>query len=209
MQTALVVVIAALVTLCVLLALAVRRGYFEVPGLYYRASVMSRAAAMPSVREAMPLINQELGRARRYERVLSVAVIEIRHDELLRQIRTLISADRSIISLSERRQTARVVRVVFALIGCVLRDALRDTDVVAYDPASDRYLIVMPESNKLEAQQVVHRAREMLLKRTAAEAKASIAEFPRDGLNFEDLVSTLELASPPPRAGTVPDETAA
>jgi GGDEF domain-containing protein len=171
------------------------------------ASVIARPFAIQSVRTAMPRIQEEMTRARRYDRALSLAVLEIQNEELVRQIRILISGA-GLSLLVAQRQASRVARIVFALIGCVLRDAIRETDVAAYDPASDRYVLLLPETTKAEAQQLVERIQDMLSSRTAAESRAGVAQFAIDGLTFEAVLNAAILACGPDR-DTVVSKTAA
>jgi hypothetical protein len=180
---------------CFLAAAVLCRRYLEL-GIFRRVSVRSQNASIPAIRAITPAVEQELGRARRHERPLSVAIVEIRSDELLRQIRMLIT-NGYMKFLSNHWHGAQIVRVVFSLIGCLLRDTLRETDLVAYDPISDRYIIVMPETDKAAARDAIERIREVLLKRTATEAHANIAEFPIDGLTLDDLMQAAEIDERP------------
>ena len=175
---------------CAILAITAIVAYcrYSEANMLRRLSILSQSAAVSSMRVVMPAVNRELGRARRYERPLCVAVVEVRSDELRKQIAELTSQS-SVASIAMHRRTTHIIRVVFALIGSVLQEATRETDIVAYDPESDRYVLVLPDVNRAEAEQASERIREMLLKRTAARTAVGIAEFPGDGLSFEDLVA--------------------
>jgi hypothetical protein len=67
----------------------------------------------------------------------------------------------------------------------------------------------MPETKRTEAEQVASRVCEMLLKRTAAEARNTVAEFPADGLILEDLIKPAFVAQHTEDTSIIADKTAA
>ncbi len=88
------------------------------------ASVISKAAAIPGLKGAMADFERELARARRNERPLTVAVLEIEGNDLVENIGILIAGNADS-SVEAHRQAMQTVRVVFLLLGAILRDAMR------------------------------------------------------------------------------------
>lgn len=144
------------------------------------------AASIPSFRNSIGKINQELSRARRSHSSLSVLVISLQKSEPV--VKTKQPAKNSelqkILSLQKETNVTD-----FLLCGTVMRDALRDIDIITYAAANFQYIIVLPESTKLKAEYALTRIKEVVGRSTAAQFNAGIAEFPNDGLILEDLVA--------------------
>jgi hypothetical protein len=130
---------------------------------------IAQVAGIPSYRKSLPRLQTELARGRRFQRPLSVIVI--RPKEML----PLVSVD-------------GLNRVQFLLCGAMFRDALRQVDVATYDSIRNQFVIVLPESTKLQAAQAANRLTELIDKSTADQLKFGTVTFPDDGLSIEDLI---------------------
>jgi hypothetical protein len=86
-----------------------------------------------------------------------------------------------------RHIPARLAQVAFFLLGSLLRDALRETDCVAYAAERHMYAVLLPECGEPAAWQAAQRLGSVLNARTGVLVRAGVAEFPRDGLIVEDL----------------------
>jgi len=133
------------------------------------------AAAVPSYKKSLPLLGQELARMRRYERGLAVLVVGVDR-------RTQDAEG------GNSGRNGRETSYAFWHIGAMLRDLLRNSDIVTSDPAADRFIVLLPESNRAQAQQTANRLRSTLQSATQLRVRMGMAEFPADGLIIEELV---------------------
>jgi GGDEF domain-containing protein len=165
-------------------------------------SLASQATGIPTYRRSFPNLAHELARARRYQRPLSVVVLSLEGEQLVKPERSLVAGggNGSFSSQSQLRQTSQLV---FPLVGPILRDALRESEIVTYDPTTNQYVVLLTESTKAQATQFVQRLTELASKRTLIRLRAGIAEFPVDGLTMEDLVSRAQAACSHHPAGEV------
>ena len=65
---------------------------------------------------------------------------------------------------------------------------LRDTDLLACDLGHRRYVVVLPETNREQAEQAAVRLQTRLAATIPLPLTAGIAQFPDDGLIVEELV---------------------
>lgn len=124
-----------------------------------------RGEAVPDLHGALPRIAAEFERARRYERTVTVAVF------------TLDPADHA-------SSTAHLCPVV--------REAVREIDLVVCDPVARRCVVVMPEIGAEEGRRAVSRMRELCAKQLRCPVQGDLAVFPRDGWMFPDLVEAAQ-----------------
>jgi hypothetical protein len=87
--------------------------------------------------------------------------------------------------------TSQVATIVF---GSVLREALRESDIVTYIAAHSQYAILLTESTKAQAQSAIERITALYSRRTPNHLRAGTAEFPRDALTLEELITTAQKA---------------
>lgn len=123
------------------------------------------AAAVPELEGALPRIAAEFERARRYERTVTVAVF------------TLDAADHA-------SSTVHLCPVV--------REAVREIDLVVCDPVARRCVVVMPEIGAEEGRRAVGRMRELCTRQLRCPVRGDLAVFPRDGWMFPDLVEAAQ-----------------
>ncbi len=145
----------------------------------------SRALRIPTFRESLPVLNDELARARRYQRPLSALVLRPESS----QLRRLFEQGPSMTTELENA----CLQFVFFLMGTLLKDSLRSTDRVCYLPSDHLYLALLTESGPEEAHSVVRRLDATLRDRISVPATAGVSEFPRNGLTIPDLVAHARL----------------
>ncbi len=143
--------------------------------------------AIPTFRRSLPQLTNELARVRRYNRPLSIIVLRIESDQLLLDLKRSLATDGNG-SASSYTNMIQTLQLVFSLVGSILRESLRESDIACYDVANNQYVIMLPECTRQQAQLTVRRLKKLLFKRTAGHLVAGIAEFPSDGLIIEDLV---------------------
>jgi hypothetical protein len=132
----------------------------------------TRDTEVPDSRQALARVAEELARARRYERPLTVAVIALGDD----------AAAQLPAELMRRRPSALAVAT---------RQAMREIDIVC-DATPGRCVVVIPEAGPDEARQAVHRTCQACAVRLDSTLRVGIATFPKDGWTFPDLVEVAE-----------------
>jgi hypothetical protein len=161
------------------------------------ASLASKATGIPAFRKSLPEFAREFARARRHQRPLAVAVLCLGSDQLAEQMASLIGEPGNGSVTSRMQLLGHTTQLVSFALGSILRDVLRESDIVTYGAADDRYVVLLTDSNESQAQQVVQRLNELFYKRMSARLRAGIAVFPTDGLTLEELVSSAQAACHP------------
>lgn len=124
------------------------------------------ADRFPTVQELRPLFERELRRARRYDRPLSVLVLALRATE----------------------ETDDPPASPPDLLGELLQDALRETDLVGCLRGTGEYAALLPEADAPAAARGAERLRKLWGARNAAALAAGAATYPADGLVVDDLL---------------------
>lgn len=135
-------------------------------------------ASLPSYRDMLPQLQKELSRARRLERPLSVVVI--RSGTPIKDANSCTDDDLNGLNQSEF--------LLSGPIGPIFGRAFRDIDCATYDGTSKQYVIVLPETTKPQAIQLVKRLNRLLGEKLASRLAVGLSEFPSDALCLEDLV---------------------
>jgi hypothetical protein len=149
----------------------------------------TQLGAVPTFRRTLPQLANELARVRRYKRPLTLIVLRIESDQLLLDLKRSLAAGSGNGSVSSYNNIMQTIQLVFSLVGSLLSESLRESDIATYDVANNQYIILLPESDMNQATQTVRRLKKLLFKRTAGHLVAGIANFPADGLIIEDLVA--------------------
>lgn len=134
---------------------------------------------LPTLRVSLPLLTAELRRARRYERPL--ALLAIGFDK------SVATHDAGIESISFLPPTVLATQMVFYVLGSLVRDSLRETDLAVYSAEHHLYVVLLTESGEAEARCAVDRISRVIHDRLGVSLCAGVAEFPHDGLTLEDL----------------------
>jgi hypothetical protein len=152
-----------------------------------------QASGILLYRSARPQLAQELTRARRYQHPLTVVTMSFAHEQFTEQQYDLTTEhDDSHGSYVE--QQIYSFHFVFPLVGVIVRDAIRESDIITYDAINNQYVILLPESSKPYAIQAVQRLITLISKRVLISLRVGLAEFPTDGLTIEDLVHRAQTA---------------
>lgn len=172
-----------------------RRAALDLPaldgGVPRHAAAVLAAAGVPRFRDALPRMVLELERARRYGRPLSVALVgpETAHGH--------DGNGSTPVSHNGQSDSASPTSgpLFAALLGSLLRELMRETDIVAYAAALDRCVIVMPEMGETESRLAVRRLRDQCASHLSVPIRAQVAVFPDDGFTLEELVKLAEARS--------------
>lgn len=149
-------------------------------------SSMARFSGIRTVREALPELTAELDRARRYENPLALVVMTVDPaDRDVHREGPSANGDRPILE-------TKVPQLVSILVTSLIEDGFRESDVVSYSPADDRYVVLLAESDGRDARQAVERLESLIRERAMVSLRSGVAEFPGDGLTLEDLLRAAE-----------------
>lgn len=128
--------------------------------------------------EGRAILEAEIDRARRYERPLSVVVIDL----------PTRSARPPFVFRWAREESVRH-RLAHAITSMV-----RGPDVVALDDSRDCVLLVLPETTEAEAQATVERLRQQLVPLAQSPLRWGVASFPTDAMTARDMIGIAQAA---------------
>lgn len=152
------------------------------------ASQLQRTADISAFRQSIPALTAEMARARRYKRPLAVVMLGLANDSLPEHVYRLVGENGND-NGDGKKILSRTTQLVSFVLGFILRDALRESDIATYSAADDRYILMLAESTRAQAQETVQRLNGLFYQRVYAHLRAGIAEFPDDGLTLDELVS--------------------
>jgi GGDEF domain-containing protein len=132
---------------------------------------------LPTHRESMPNFEREMGRARRYEHALGVIVLRAESASSSNGNGAFGGADRS----------PRTV-------GMMLRGSVRETDLLAWEPADGTFVLLVPETDRVQVEALSARLLKIVQARTGVTLRAGTAAFPEHGLILEVLVGRARAA---------------
>lgn len=139
------------------------------------------AASIPFFSQNLPELAKEVARSRRFARDFSVIVVEPAHQQLQRYPSNGVSSHYS----TRKPLTA----VEFLLCGPAIRDEMRATDLVSFDANNNRFIIMLPETEKSNANHTIQRIRKSLGSSLSTQLAIGTATFPSDGLIVEELIN--------------------
>lgn len=161
-----------------------------------RAAVVDlRLRYLPTYEEVQPGMEFELRRARRYERPLVVIVLAAIHtpgggSSDTKGGKGRLNGNRADSGPDSSDSDAWFAsQVSSVLLSEILHVAIREVDIVGYEPRSDRYIVCLPESDTGGAEHVVERIERLLVDRAVRNVRVGKAAFPRDALTLDDLVA--------------------
>ena len=114
----------------------------------------------------------------------------INEPALVAQLKTLRTIARK---EDARERESRIIascgdKILFAHVGQVLQDGLRDMDLACCDVTNRRYVVVLPECDGTDGARLVERLEKLVLRGTGLRVRTGIAEVRTDGLIIADLV---------------------
>lgn len=130
------------------------------------------------------MLQMELERARRYQRGLSIVVLSIERPG---------APGNGWNGQGEPLHSVKVAgppRVVARLAAAGLRNILRQSDVLCYQPKENRFVLALAESDAEQANKALVRIRETFRDRLEMGVRAGISRFPDDALTLADLIDT-------------------
>ena len=159
-------------------------------GLSRELSRVLAAGGVPTFRQALAKLTAELDRARRYSRPLAILVLlDDRSPVPSAPQRTAHSAGNG-----ADAALANGSALVPAFLASVLREIVREADVVTYAATLGRCIVMMPEVPKADARLALDRIGQICANRLTFSIRAGIAAFPDDGWTLEELIQHAEQA---------------
>jgi GGDEF domain-containing protein len=121
-------------------------------------------------------ISAELTRSRRYDRPLSLLVVQI--DKLYAQ---------QSFGKDDALQQDILTRFAVARIGQIINDRARETDLILRDTNS-RFILICPETEYLNSTKLAERISKSMFEAIGAQVQWGAASFPDEALIFDELV---------------------
>lgn len=132
--------------------------------------------------EAAKVIQTELARSRRYNRPLSLVIIE--------PDPAAIGAESQPAPREIQQQLAR--RYVMAQIAEILDKEARNTDTIVKQDKPDRFIILCPETQTSNTNTLIRRVVEKTRAQVGVQVGFGVAAFPDEAMTFEELLQKAE-----------------
>lgn len=132
--------------------------------------------------EMRSLVDVEMVRSRRFERPLSLVVVQADASSINMEMHKLV----------QEMQRSMMQRYVLSTMARVMSRALRRTDLVLEEGKPGRLLLLAPETDAQEAEQMGQRITRIIEERLGVTATFGTASFPQAALTFEDLRDVAE-----------------
>ncbi len=154
-------------------------------------SLPKRYSRVLSYKKLNKRINAEMGRARRHQKPLSVAMIALDP--------TTFNA--ALHQATQDVQAAMIARYVRVRVGVFLARHVRESDVVAHHDKNGVFLLLAPESQAEQTHNMLKRLASEVENEMHIRMRYSIADFPNTALTAEELLhrvkQDLQLSSDP------------
>ena len=141
--------------------------------------------------EVQERIHAEMGRARRHQRPISVAMIELDPSTF----------DAALDQAVRDAQAAMIERYVQVRLGLFLTKHVRGTDVIAHHAEGGRFLLLAPETPSEQTSELLRRLERQVAEQMGIRFRYSIADFPNGALTSEELLrkvtEDLQRSAPP------------
>ncbi|MBD3386981.1 hypothetical protein GF407_18905 [candidate division KSB1 bacterium] len=157
--------------------------------LALHSTLANQVLEISSYQKNLPYIAKEISRARRYRHPLSVIAIELETEPLPLRNTSLRDPERKR-KLSEM-YLMHTDQLDFILLGAILRDSLRESDMVTFDGKTNKFYLILPETSQKEAKAALHRLNSLVFQQTSlTRLRQGISTFPENGIIAEDLFSS-------------------
>lgn len=140
---------------------------------------------LPTQRESMPNFEREMGRARRYEHALGVVVL---------RVDGAVAIPGTVSSRGVNGTPDYSPRTV----GMMLRACVRETDLLAWEPADGSFVLLLPETGRDPVEALAARLARVVNQRTGIVLRYGTAAFPEHGVILEVLVARARAGCWPP-----------
>jgi hypothetical protein len=152
--------------------------------------------AIPVQGRSVSYISEELERARRYQRTLTVAVARVQNGARAGKSNGKGNGAYGPILFSS-------ALVTYSVLACIVRRMLRANDAISYDVTLNGCVLLLVEIDRVRAIQCLERIQKLIHDRAELELGIGIAEYPADGYTLEELIKTAENSCSSQHAGSV------
>jgi hypothetical protein len=168
-------------------------------GLSRDTSRVLAAGGVPTFRQALPKLSAELDRARRYRRPLAIMIMT--EDRLASAGASAMTGNGNGHGNGDGNGASGLrlaaclpygSALVPAFIASVVREIVREADIVTYAATMECCVVMMPEGGKIEGRHALGRVGGLCVGRLAVPLRAGIAAFPEDGWTLEELILRAE-----------------
>jgi hypothetical protein len=167
-----------LVVVAVFLSREVAKRLYEVESTLDKLVFASFRGRTLSMDEAAEEVKTELLRSRRYQRSLSVLVLEP----------DPATIHKSMVATVEEIQNNLSRRYAMGKISEVISQTARRPDLVIKQEQSDRFILLCPETNTSSSEILRHRIHDSVKTSLGVSLSIGAASFPEDALTFEELL---------------------
>ncbi len=137
--------------------------------------------------EAAKVIQTELARSRRYNRPLSLVIIEPEQDAVGAEFQPV-----SRVNTGQEIQKQLARRYVMAQIAEILDKEARNTDTIVKQDKPDRFIILCPETQTSNTNTLIRRVVEKTRAQVGVQVGFGVAAFPEEAMTFEELLQKAE-----------------
>jgi hypothetical protein len=134
------------------------------------------------------MLDKELSRVRRFEHPLSVAVFK---PNFAAPDKRDYNGQKTVSQSAwntPHNDLKPISELEFILCGMVIKNSIREIDIIVYDTESRQFIISFPETDITQAQHTIKRLKKLIGSRMASQLTFGLAEFPQNGLILEDLI---------------------
>jgi GGDEF domain-containing protein len=149
------------------------------------------ATAIPSQHSSFGQLVRELERARRYRRPLTLIVLD------LQRIERQPDPSAANGNQASPRKLEQNPLITSAIVGRLVRDALRQGDLLAYNAAHNRYIVALPETDRSHALLLAARLYVLVWERAQVRLAMAVTEFPSDGFTADELLGKAQAVQAP------------
>jgi hypothetical protein len=184
-----------MVVIAVFLSREVAKRLYEVENTLDKLVFASFRGRTLSMDEAAEEVKTELLRSRRYQRSLTVMVLEP----------DPATIHKSTVATVEEIQNNLSLRYAMGKISEVISMTARRPDLVIKQEQFDRFILLCPETSSSSSEILQQRVRESVKSSLGVSLSIGVASFPEDALTFEELLhkASSKLVAPPPSVPSV------
>jgi hypothetical protein len=166
-----------LISVAAVLAREVAKNYFEIDTTLDRLVLASFGEHTLKMEDASNEIKSELIRSRRYQRALTLVVVEPDPTSL----------SKSMMASIEEIRNNLAMRYAMGKISEVINSTARRPDLVMHQ--SDHFILLCPETTAESSKILIERIKSSVKAELGVSVAVGVASFPDDALTFEDLLT--------------------
>lgn len=160
------------------LAWLVNQALFDFEGAVEAISLPEGRPQLLAYDKVQERMRAEMGRARRHQRPISVAMIDLDPSTFEAALHQAV----------REAQAAMIARYVQVRLGVFLSKRIRGTDVIAHHTEGGRFLLLAPETPADQTNELLKRLAREVEAQMGIRFRYSVADFPNTALTSEELL---------------------